>query len=170
MVALLALASCVGASTRWKTYHDPLGWFLRYPASWRVQPFHLEMFRWGDEQGALVGNLDREVHRKGQTTGWDLRGLPPGFVVVLFQRYTYGAGPKLPPTPPRPYTRFPLSFDDAQPSSPRAFGVSRSLAIDVVPRGRGGSWTVWVWFGSKVSQEDRAIAKRIVASVRFARS
>jgi outer membrane protein assembly factor BamB len=149
----------------WRTYRDPeLGWSVAYPPGWRLQAFDQEIGLLAAFRGVLVSNVDFRFHHPdlgddAHTTAWDMRGIPAHAVVVEFHFQSRFGGPNEKPQMP-----FPLSLEDAQPSRDRpAYGAPQPRLFLPV---RGTSYAVNAWFGPDASEQDREIARRMVASIR----
>jgi hypothetical protein len=150
---------------KWQTYQDrELGWSLAYPPGWHRQTFD-DVFIGPTLRGALVSNVAFEFRHpdlgdSGHTSAWDMRGLPPHAVVVEFHALArFG-----PPTQP-PAAVFPLSLDDAERVRDRpAYGAPQPRLL--LSLGETG-YAVFAWFGPNASEQDRELARRIVASITF---
>lgn len=149
-------------------YRDSiLGWSLRYPASWRLQPFYIQSRI--SVRGLLLTNIDHTfthpIIRKGLTTTWDFRGLPSDLVAVQFEHSV--GGPAV-PSSLGPDTQFPLSLGKASVAHDAlSDGSPQMLTIPVVTVAGDSGYRVAVWFGPSASEEARAAAYRIVASIAF---
>ena len=159
----------VPASGEWVTSAvGGMGWEVRHPSSWRFQNF-TDSCRIS-RQGALFSNVEHDFATpdlEGNcTTAWDMRGLPDDLVVIEVSHWT--GGPTFLPSdePDRP--GFPLSLDDARPSTSQheaAYGAPQpSLGIAVRWHG-DDRYLVKVWLGPEASEEDREVAGRVVASI-----
>ncbi|MGH2488909.1 MAG: PQQ-binding-like beta-propeller repeat protein [Candidatus Limnocylindria bacterium] len=144
---------------------------MAYPPGWRLKAFDQQIDHLGAIRGSLVSNVHfrfrhPDLGEGAQTSAWDMRGLPPDAVVVEFH---YLVRPEL--TTEEPDTPFPLSLDRAQRVRDRpAYGAPQPrLFLPVIVGGKPG-YAVFAWFGPQASPSDRAIAERVVASIRFAGS
>jgi hypothetical protein len=151
VVALLGLVSC-GHHTKMAQYRDARdGWTVVYPAS-----MHRRAVADVWERGIVIAN-SYEV-KTGKATFF--RRFPPDGAAVGVLQYG-GTGPA--PDLSGPEARFPLSrsefrYDDSWPP-PKPY-VYSMLA-------NGAPWTVYTWFGPKVSQKDQERIWRIAESLRF---
>lgn len=162
--------SQVPSTHEWRTYSDTeLRLSLEYPESWFIQQFE-DSCRIV-QRGVLVSNVEHTFRhpeiRSSCTSAWDMRGVPPGLLVIEVRHFEGGPSPTLASTPD---TKFPLSLDDADvlttPASD-AFGAPQPFFDLRFQVSRDNRYDLRVWIGSEVSSEDRQAAERIVRSVAF---
>jgi hypothetical protein len=164
-----------GPYAGWEAYRDErLGSSLRLPAGWHVQLFEDDDFQYW-AFGMLISNVEfrfRHPHLGGGrgTNAWDMSGLPRTAVVIEFARQTgaFFAGPGCVSGPD--IQSFPLDLDEARVvegnSDDRAHGAHIPRLWLPLRRVSGDRFVyLTVWFGAKVTEEDRRTAELVVASI-----
>jgi hypothetical protein len=151
------------------------GYRFDRPSTWRVQPLDAQCGKWAGP-AVFVANV-RFVFK--EITGpdmcgdqWDFTGLPRDAVAIDLDPQV--VGPPLFQGSPGPMaTRFPIDFDERGPSPAPAPTVAGpvSFAEWQLPLFHDGwpPYRVRVFVGPDASAEDRAIAHRIVRSIRAVR-
>jgi hypothetical protein len=152
-----------------KTFqHGASGIALDRPDGWAIQTFGRYCMRVGP--GLLVSNVARHRFRNIETptsctNGWDLSGLPKGFVLLdaSFMAYPLRVSDTA-------ETRMPLSLSRFRKRPSADYGGCGKCARSVfgVVRGRR-VYTVRVWLGSEASADDRRELEHVVRTLRFGR-
>lgn len=161
------------AQAGWSSFRDPgRGWTVDYPESWYSQEITDRVFKYVAE-GVLISNVDHKfehpVIENGQTTVWDMRGLPQHLAVV-FIRWTrtglLSVGRSCAPQD----TPLPLSIAKANrptPSQDESFGAPTEVLDWHVTARQDNHYRVTAWLGAAAATEDRAILEQIVSSISF---
>ncbi|MBI4258957.1 MAG: hypothetical protein HY658_00165 [Actinobacteria bacterium] len=143
-----------------------LGWSLRYPPDWHVQPFGDEGCEIGGVRGgAFVSNVRHEFRQPDGGTGnclsrWDLGGLPEDAAVVQAGAYPLIRGLLRPPD-----TELPIAFDDLRPTGGIAGGPDEYYLV--VARDGEAFFMVRAYIGREASPDDVETVRQIVGSIRF---
>ena len=127
---------------------------VSHPRDWSVQTFGLYCRRVGP--GLLISNLRRYRFRnveipRGCTNAWQLARLPERFVLVDVSLFH-------PPPGAREETQGPLELTRVERPSGRSFASGRIVR-------HGVEYSVRVWTGRGVSDEDEEAVARVIRSV-----
>lgn len=156
-------------SSGWGTYRDArMGWSLRYPSAWHVQPYDDTIGGRFRARGVLISNVAQQFHHQTCGTGcttsaWDVSGLPAGQVTLTFEYHAGGLG--VANTSHRD-TRFPLQVKGLAPMSqqeveaPEVTGRWRPVWVN----GRD-NFALYAYTGSNVSRPAAAALRHIVGSI-----
>ncbi len=184
MVALSVVVAGCGTSsggpnashgaTRMKRYRDPhLGWVLAYPSALHLEhsqsPSFIRIFV--DEVTVANFSMPSPIHASESESGSSMRVGPPRTrhgvfpsdgIAVRIYRLEGGPGPDL----ESPESHFPLQLSSLHRSTdygnnPPA--LERSVVAD------GGNYSIQAWIGANASAGERAILRRVVASLVFPR-
>ena len=149
----------------WRTFaRSDFALTVHFPGSWRPQAFDDEVhYRF---YGVLISNPGIKLAHPDLgselTTAWDMTELPPDAVVVEVS-HTLG-----PDNPPERSTDFPVSLEDAQRVDVRDnYGAPQPRLWIPLKVAGGHAYEVSVWIGEDAAASDRAIAERIVESVKL---
>jgi hypothetical protein len=163
--------SHLATASSWKTFGGrQAGWTIRYPAGWDLQAVDdRECAATTAQVGAFISNVPfRLRHSDGGTKGacntdtWVMAGFPSRGVGLEIEPVTGIFGPQ----PMGPDTRFPMRLTDLRYSVRFHPGGPRELYTNVLD---GGQWlmNVRLYMGPRPSQTDRALATRMLASLRL---
>jgi hypothetical protein len=149
----------------WRTFaKSDFALTVDFPGTWRPQAFDDEVhYRF---YGVLISNAGIKLAHPDLgpelTTGWDMTELPPDAVVVQVS-HTLGPG-----NPPERSTDFPVSLDDARRVEVRDnYGAPQPRLWIPLKVAGGYAYQISVWIGEDAVSSDRAIAERIVESVKL---
>ena len=179
MAATLTLVGCASAQSlgplTWSTYrsHVPnyLHWSMRYPKTWRAQPYFARCGEWSGP-GLIVSDdpyqFQNQAVSDGCTNSWAFAGAPSSLVAVDMEPNVLG-----PPSGPgpghHPDTVLPMSFHPGPPVLQPAPSPGTDVKEYELPVWAHGLqlYVVRVWVGPDASQGDVKLAQDIVATIRY---
>jgi len=145
--------------SRWMTYSDTeVGWSLRYPPEWEAR---IDEDAYPSHPQVVIVNFRGDLHHS-QGDFWNLRELPPGFVLVEMEvPFDVTPGPR------GSQRSTPLSLTKGYPAQGKLYeGAAWGRLLPVYIQGVG-AYIVRAYFGPEASLMDQRAAREIMASIRL---